>query len=69
MGEDLVSVKIPKALHERIRTSYVEAGDFENVEEFVRFVLEEMLSKEDEKVYTAEEEEKIKERLRSLGYL
>ncbi len=64
-----VAVKIPKELYEKIEKHVKESGgEFKSVEEFVRFVLEEVLSEEEE-VYSPEEEEEIKRRLRALGYL
>ena len=65
-----VAVKIPKELYEKIEKHVKESGgEFKSVEEFVRFVLEEVLSEEEEEVYSPEEEEEIKRRLRALGYL
>jgi len=46
-------------------------GEFKDVEEYVEFILKEVI-KEEEKTkhtFTSKEEEKIKRRLRSLGYL
>ncbi|HDD63823.1 MAG: CopG family transcriptional regulator [Thermoprotei archaeon] len=67
-----VSINISKELYEKAK-KYVEesGGDFKSVEEFVEFVLKEVLEEEEEeeRVYTPEEEEEIKKRLRSLGYL
>ncbi len=65
-----VSITIPKELYERAKR-YVEesGGSFGSVEELVEFVLREVLSEEEEYTLTPEEEEKIKERLRSLGYI
>ncbi|HIE24093.1 MAG TPA: CopG family transcriptional regulator [Candidatus Korarchaeota archaeon] len=65
-----VSVQIPKELYDRIKKEYVDNGEFKSVEDFIKFVLKEVLSEEEqESVYTPEEEEEIKKRLRSLGYL
>jgi len=65
-----VPVEIPKELHDRIKKEYVDSGEFKSVEEFIKFVLKEVLTEEEsESVYTPEEEEEIKKRLRSLGYL
>jgi len=71
MGEEKVTVHISKELYEKAK-KYVEEseGEFKSVDEFVEFVLKEVLSEEvEEKVFTKEEEEKIKERLRALGYI
>ena len=65
-----ISVEIPKELYDRIKKEYVDNGEFKSVDDFVKFVLKEVLSEEEqESVYTPEEEEEIKRRLRSLGYL
>ena len=69
--EEKVNVPIPKSLYKKIEEQ-IKDSDFKNVEEYVAFVLREVLSEdEDEKdeVFSKEEEEQVKERLRSLGYL
>ena len=72
LGEDKVPVYISRRLYEKIKAR-VEAsnGEFKNVEEYVEFVLQEVVKEEEEpeQVYSPEEEEEIKRRLRSLGYL
>ena len=52
----------------------VHATEFHSVEEYVTFVLEEVLggeeeSEEEEPTFSEEEEEEVKKRLRALGYL
>ncbi len=71
MGEEKVAVYIPKGLYERIKKAVEESGgEFKSVEEYVAFVLEEVLREEEEEpAFTPEEEEEIKRRLRALGYL
>jgi len=71
MGGEKVAVYIPRKLYERIEKAVRESGgEFKNVEEYVTFVLKEVLSgEEEEAVFTPEEEEEIKKRLRALGYL
>ena len=70
MGEEKVAIEIPKELYERIRAKVEESGgEFKSVEDYVVFVLEEVLREEGEEVFTPEEEEEIKRRLRALGYL
>ena len=65
-----ISIKIPAQLYERIEKR-VNETDFPSVSDYVAYVLREVLASldEDYEVFTEEEEEKIKERLRSLGYL
>ncbi len=71
MSEKYVNVKIPKKLYDEIKKEVDESeGEFKSVDEFVEFVLSEVLKEEEpEDTYTPEEEEEIKRRLRSLGYL
>jgi len=67
--EEFVTIKIPKKLYDKI-VNEIKDSEFKDVEEFVKYVLEQVLEEEEsESVYTEEEEEEIKERLRSLGYL
>ena len=67
---DKVSIQISREVYEKIRNYIEKYGGFSTVEEFVEFVINEVLSEEGkEEVYSREEEEKIKERLRALGYL
>lgn len=69
--EEFVEIKIPKGLYDRIKERIEETG-FESVDEYVTYVLREVLAsleEEEEEVFSEEEEEKVKERLRALGYL
>lgn len=68
MMEEYVEIKIPKSLYDKIVQEVKNSEEFKSVEEFVKFVLESALE-ETEEVYSPEEEEKVKERLRALGYL
>jgi hypothetical protein len=63
-------VQISGKLYDKIK-SIIETsqGEFETVEQYVEFVLNEVINKESQQVYTPQEEEEIKKRLRSLGYL
>ena len=71
MTENKVSINITRELYEKIRKEVEEnQGEFKSVEDYVEFVLREILKEEEEEsVYTPEEEEEIKKRLRALGYL
>ncbi len=55
-----------KKIEERVKVT-----EFNSVEEYVTFVLEEVLKDEgeEEKTFSKEEEEEVKKRLRALGYL
>ena len=67
----MAKVEIKDEIYEEIKKRVEESEDFSTVEEYVNFVLEEILKDEEEEevVYSEEEEEQIKERLRGLGYL
>ena len=71
MSEDKVPVYISKSLYDKAKKYIEEQGGFSSVEELVEFVLNEVLAEEEqpEQVFSKEEEEKVKERLRALGYL
>jgi len=71
MGEE-VEIKIPKEIYEKIEER-IKDTEFKSVSEYVTYVLREVLAsleeEETEEVFSEEEEEKVKERLRALGYL
>ena len=67
-----VKEKIAKILQKRVS----ESKEFKNVEAYVNYILKQVVERLEEegkekqkKVYSEKEEEKVKERLRSLGYL
>ena len=66
-SEPAVNVQIPEALYKQIE-KLADESDFSSAEAYIVFVLEEVANESDE-VFTPEEEEKVKERLRNLGYL
>jgi len=68
MGEK-VPVYISKELYERTKKFIETQGSFTNIEEFIEFILSEMISEKFTTPYTKDEEEKIKERLKALGYI
>ncbi|KAF5423304.1 MAG: hypothetical protein C00003105_00039 [ANME-2 cluster archaeon HR1] len=65
-------IKIPKQMISKIEARLEETG-FESVDKYVTFVLEEVIKEvedeEPEEVFSEEDEEKVKGRLRALGYL
>ncbi len=66
---DKVKIEISKKSYELLKKTVEESqGEFKSVEELLEFIINEALG-EVEETYTPEEEEKIKDRLRSLGYL
>ena len=65
------AVHVSADLYDRIAERISSAG-FDSVDEYVTFVLEEILKDEAEEAgptFTKEEEEEVKKRLRALGYL
>ncbi len=68
---DKVTLKIPRPLYERIK-SVIEPSGFSSVNEFVVYVLRDLMSRvsEDQSgTLSAAEIDKIRLRLRKLGYL
>ncbi len=66
------TVSIPLPLYEKIKARIKGTG-FTSVSDYVTYVLREVLAsleeEEKEEVFSKEEEEKVKERLRALGYI
>ncbi len=70
---EYTTVSIPKPLAEKIKERMKGTG-FSSVSSYVTYVLRQVLSsiEEDEQskqAFTKEEEEKVKQRLRDLGYI
>ena len=73
MSQDSRSVSIPTWLYRKIEQR-ISAGEFNSVSDYVCFVLTHVVSEAEKdhdsyQTYSAEEEEKIKDRLKALGYL
>ncbi|MFC5277848.1 hypothetical protein ACFPM1_03565 [Halorubrum rubrum] len=63
------TVEIPEHLHERVERRTA-GTTFESVDEYVRFVLEEVVAADaDDGSYDDVDDEDVQARLRSLGYL
>lgn len=72
-GQDseFTSVSIPAPLFEKIK-SRIEGTGFTSVSSYVVYVLREVLAEDtadETEAFSREDEERVKERLRSLGYL
>jgi Arc/MetJ-type ribon-helix-helix transcriptional regulator len=64
------SVLIPIDLYQRIEEAVKQSAEFDSIDNYVTFIMEEILREEDEKLtFTEEEEKAIKERLKALGYM
>lgn len=70
MDKEFTSVSIPTSLYKKIEEK-IKGTEFSSVSSYVTKVLRESLAKSEEnkEVFSAEEEEKIKERLKALGYI
>ena len=65
------TISIPTPLAEKIKKR-IEGTGFNSLSSYVTYVLREVISgieEETEEAFTKEDEEKVKERLRALGYL
>jgi Arc/MetJ-type ribon-helix-helix transcriptional regulator len=69
MTRDKVTLKIPRPLYDKIKTIIEESG-FSSVNEFVVYILRDLISTKsmDKKDLSAEEIEAIRQRLKNLGY-
>lgn len=71
MGEEYGTIRIPKRLIEKIEKR-VKETEFKSVDEYAAFVLEEVVKETEEEEaenYSEEDEKKVKERLKALGYI
>lgn len=66
--EELGTVKIPKRLIEEIK-DYIKDSEFKSVDDYVSFVIEEVLKDDEEPEFSEEDEKLVKDRLKDLGYL
>ena len=66
------TITIPKPLYKKIKKRIIKTG-FTSVSDYVTYVLREVVSSLEEgkkkEVFTRDEEKKVKERLKALGYL
>lgn len=71
MSQNKVAVNISKDLYELVKKRVNESGgEFKDIEEYVEFVLTEIVKDEDEEQQNSKkDEEQIKNRLKSLGYM
>jgi hypothetical protein len=71
-----MKIEIPEDLVKKLQKRVDSTDEFDSVEAYVIYILKQVVerleteNKEDEKpAFSEEDEEKVKERLRSLGYL
>jgi len=69
-GKGLMNVLIPTPLYEKIEERIKGTG-FTSVSDYVTYVLRELLAEKEkaEESFTEDDKEKIKDRLRALGYI
>lgn len=69
MSRDKVTLKIPRPLYDRLKT-VIDGSGFSSVNEFVVYVLRDLLSTglEENAELSKEETEAIRKRLKNLGY-
>jgi Arc/MetJ-type ribon-helix-helix transcriptional regulator len=70
MEKEFKDVSIPASLYKKIEEK-IEGSEITSVSSYVAKVLRESLSKEEatEEALTKEDEEKVKKRLKALGYI
>ena len=70
MSDKKINIRIPLDLYSEIKRKIELEDKFNNVEDFVEFVLRELFKENiSEQIFDSEDENKVKERLKSLGYL
>ena len=70
MEKEMITVSIPASLFKKIEEK-IKGTEIESVSDYVTKALRENLAKEQgsEDAFSKEDEEKVKERLKALGYL
>jgi metal-responsive CopG/Arc/MetJ family transcriptional regulator len=70
MDKEFSSVSIPTSLYKKIEEK-IKGTDITSVSSYIAKILRENLSKDEPKedVFSKEDEEKVKERLKALGYI
>lgn len=69
-----MKIEIKKQIADKIKQRLKSTNEFKSVEEYVNYILEKFISKlttesKSEQVYSKEDENKIKEKLKGLGYI
>lgn len=70
MGKEFTTISIPTSLFKKIE-EIIKGTEFSSVSSYITKLLRESLSKDQGKqeVFSKEDEEKVKERLKALGYI
>ncbi|MBW3002138.1 CopG family transcriptional regulator [Candidatus Woesearchaeota archaeon] len=71
-----MKVEIPKNVAEKLQKRVDSTDEFDSVQAYVEYILKQVVerleeenSDDEQPAFSEEDEEKVKERLRSLGYL
>lgn len=68
-----MKVNIPEEIVSVLKKRVEETGEFDDVEEYIKYLLEQVVERleesQEDTEFTEEDEKKIEERLRGLGYL
>tara|TARA_Y100000310_G_C20697653_1_gene826851 strand:- start:4359 stop:4565 length:207 start_codon:yes stop_codon:yes gene_type:complete len=68
MKENIVQINIPKDIADKLKKRAIESG-FNKLEDYINFILRQVLTKVEAKDTSKEDEEIIKQKLKGLGYL
>jgi len=70
MSKETKSISVPADIYDKIEER-VKATEFGSVDDYVLFILEEVLKdeEEEEQAYTEADEAEVKKRLKALGYM
>lgn len=68
MGKDKIQISIPKDLYQKIEED-IKGSDVNSVEDYVIKLLKEKFPEKSDDSFSEEDEEKVKERLKALGYI
>ncbi len=63
-----IDVPLPARLHREVE-EYIAGTEFTSVAAFVAYVLSEVMAEDGEADYSADDEAKVRDRLRALGYI
>jgi Arc/MetJ-type ribon-helix-helix transcriptional regulator len=70
MAQDKVTLKIPRPIYDKLKT-VIEGSGFSSVNEFVVYVLRDLVSSglDEKDEFSKKEVDAIRQRLKNLGYL
>ncbi|MCG8607622.1 hypothetical protein MJD09_21885 [bacterium] len=68
-NKNLAKVTIRNELYQEMERLVEQSDQFDNVSDYVNFVLQEVLFGQDDSDHSDEQDEMVRKRLRDLGYL